>query len=90
MNKELIKRLPEYVDLEIVLDNTERWLGVYDKNCNTFLPFGFTHLHCLSSLPNFKEFWYETEKGNNWYFTNDGLVATYIDEGKKVFARFRK
>ena len=75
---------PEFVDLEIVKTGPY-YCCLIGEEIGTWEP-----IHCLPSLPNFKDFWYETEKGNKWYFTNDGLVATYIYEGKTVYARFRK
>ena len=81
---------PEFQDVEITRQGN--WLGITRPWAEDYphFPFDFTHLHCLPSLPKFKDFWYVTEQGNNWYFTNDGQVATYIDEGKTVYVRFRK
>lgn len=73
---------PEYVDLEIVA--LGGFLGIKSGNTDIF-PFPFTHLHCLPSLPTF-EFLHspgETFKITFWQ------VATKINEGKKVYARFR-
>ena len=85
---------PEYVDLEIV-KHTEVsnepfwWLGVW-KNADgkryDFLPFEFTHLHCLPSLPGFVGF---TEEDMLGCLVIE-KVASKISEGKTVFARFRK
>ena len=84
---------PEYVDLEIV-KHTEVsnepfwWLGVW-KNADgkryDFLPFEFTHLHCLPSLPGFVGF---TEEDMLGCLVIE-KVASKISEGHKVFARFK-
>ena len=89
---------PEYVDLEIVKfeqdlesgTQSSIWLGVHcDANGTEFLPYQFTHLHCLPSLPNFHCFYCkdntvgDCEMDVNW-------VSGMRDEGQTVFARFRK
>ena len=76
---------PEFVNLEIVIGGD--WLGVHraDAEGKVVLPHGFTHLHCLPSLPNFVEFYYKY--GITLSFIH---VAPKIFDGKKVFARFRK
>ena len=81
---------PEFVDLEIVKHSQGTveqtwWLGVWkysDLEEHKFLPYLFTHLHCLPSLPNFQGF-----------FVGDMRirceeVSTHM-EGKP-YARFRK
>jgi len=87
---------PEFVDLEIEIhmqqDHTS-WLGVHMTEQSEFLPHPFTHLHCLSSLPEFRCFWEENED-NSGYILNKafwmaGLVSIKRDEGHKVFARFQ-
>ena len=84
---------PEYVDLEIVAlkcSNFGRhveWLGVLSVSAD-FLPFDFTHLHCLPSLPNFDCFWIEDDDKKVVHIAIHH-VASYIREGKKVYARFR-
>lgn len=80
---------PEYVDLEIELDD-----GFYGacSDKGILLPFAFTHLHCLPSLPGFFCFWQE-EKNEGYKDTehiSPYVVATRIDGGMKVYARFRK
>ena len=85
---------PEFVDLEIVKHSKGTveqtwWLGVWkysDLEEHKFLPHLFTHLHCLSSLPNFEGFKEEHVEGT----LAIERIARYIHEGKKVFARFRK
>ena len=80
----------EFVDLEIVKHSQVTveqnwWLGVWkysDLEEHKFLPYLFTHLHCLPSLPNFQGF-----------FVGDMRirceeVSTHM-EGKP-YARFRK
>jgi len=75
---------PEFVDLEIVRHGD--FLGAF--NDPDVLPFNFTHLHCLPSLPKFHSFVYTKVNGvEEWLPTVS--VASEIDEGHKVFARFR-
>ena len=82
---------PEYVDLEIIELNQDagKWLGVLQALEPTvdFLPYSFTHLHCLSSLPNFEEFHTKHDKGRQIILSEH--VANRISLGKTVFARFR-
>jgi len=79
----------EFVDLEIKIIDNGRHLGVNTQGKLHF-NYGVVCLYELSSLPNFFDFWYKTEKGDKWCFTNNGLVATYRAKGKTVYARFRK
>ena len=97
---------PEPVDLEITKCSDAKgvfWLGCWsEEHLKPFvdgvsLPHSFTHLHCLPSLPNFVCFWEETEtdKDKTGYrldkaFWIVGLAADKADEGKKVYARFRR
>lgn len=81
---------PEYVDLEIKVHNDEdiKWLGVYNNDAPSgLMPYFFTHLHCLPSLPNFERFYLE-DKGVKWPTVTED-IATRIDEGETVYARFR-
>ena len=75
----------EYVDVEIVEfeQHSGKWLGVPSE----FLPYQFTHLHCLPSLPNFVGFWCNPDR--NIPYLPFVLIAKKVSEGKKVFARFR-
>ena len=76
---------PEFVDLEIRSDSTNDWLGVPDCGGNyDWLPYHFTHLHCLPSLPNFVGFHYDEETTVRF---ED--VANLIDKKDTVFVRFR-
>lgn len=83
---------PEYVDLEI--DLHEGWYGVWSPckdDESITLPFRFTHLHCLPSLPGFFCFWQE-ENGEGYKDTEHisfEVVATAISPDNTVFARFR-
>ena len=91
----------EFVDLEIVkhaegAPEQTWWLGVWADE-RVGLPYAFTHLHCPPSPPNFVCFWEETEtdKDKTGYrldkaFWIVGLAADKADEGKKVYARFRR
>ena len=87
---------PEFVDIKIKENACSRagygkdvvWLGIFDRDCPFELPHFFTHLHCLSSMPRFREFWYQ-DIVTRISFTDDGIVATHKDEGKTVYARFR-
>jgi len=84
---------PEFVDLEIIKDNFG-WLGILDVEPPIAPKADFTHLHCLPSLPGFQCFW-EEPKGFHGYMLNRafwtiGLVSPKLDEGKTVYARFRK
>ena len=82
---------PEFVDLEIDEDieisTGIRWLGVHKDEKSSFLPYLFTHLHCLPSLPNFERF-HENDDDEDDFLSIE-WIATNIDEGKKVVARFR-
>ena len=79
---------PKFVDLEVVTSGG--FLGVVKpSNDSADLPFIFTHLHCLPSLPGFKEFWYYREFGHRVDFCCYGKVAPLRDRGETVFARFR-
>ena len=88
---------PEFVDylIEICEDTCceeGHFLGVKKKlDNNPNLPHEHTYLYCLSSLPNFKCFWYKSNIGiKSIEFKNIGEVATLIEEEKQtVFARFR-
>ena len=80
----------EYVDLEIVSRacsdigaSGAQWLGVLSSA--SFLPWNFTHLHCLPSLPNFECFW----KNNPHEEIYVDIVARNIRNNYKVYARFR-
>ena len=81
---------PEFEDVEIKEFTTNRLGIIYRQKCFTNPNSIMIPIHELPSLPNFKDFRYETVKGNKWCFTNDGLVATYRAKGKTVYARFRK
>ena len=87
---------PEYVDLEIELEECKdehgelrRFLGVWNTPKSFFLPYQFTHLHCLPSLPNFEGFIRKPTMTieEKWFLQG---VAKQISEGHKVYARFRK
>ena len=88
---------PEYVDLEIVKGN-DNFLGIHRRIFNDPpIPFSFTHLHCVPSLSGFNCFWHDEGPGiaGKGYmlknaFWSIGLVSPKKDEGKKVYARFRK
>lgn len=72
----------EYVDYEI--SSRDGWLQAYAPvNKNVLL----LQIHKLPSLPNFEGFWRDNN-GAEWNLpiTN---VANNINEGHKVFARFR-
>ena len=76
---------PEFVDYEIEMCEGG-FLGVHKKfDDNRVLPHEQTYLFCLPSLPNFEGF---IEKGVGGTLAIE-RVARYIDEGKKVYARFR-
>jgi hypothetical protein len=88
---------PEYVDCEIVkhaqgdIEQTW-WLGVWKSSRGKiykFLPYEFTHLHCLPSLPNFEGF-HSKENQISEFHLSITAVSRIVDEGKKVYARFRK
>ena len=72
---------PEFVDLEITVNG--QWLGIVSNDIKV-LPFVFTKLYELPSLPNFVEFRYEN--GITLYFIH---VASKVAQGNKVFARLR-
>lgn len=77
---------PEYVDFEIELD--DGFYGARSYTCNykgVLLPFTFTHLHCLPSLPEFDHFF--LEGGQIQHLEH---IAESIHNGAKVYARFRK
>ena len=80
---------PEFVDLEIVqnTDRADKWLGVHGA---LLASYDFVDLHCLPSLPKFKEFWYYREFGHRVDFCCSGKVASLRDRGETVYARFRK
>jgi len=95
-----LKPEPEFVDYLIeVCDGEEgdesdlkSFLGVKQKlDNNPILPHGHTYLYCLSSLPGFHCFWVDDGGGYRLdkAFWIVGLVSSKIDEGKKVYARFR-
>ena len=73
---------PEFVDLEI---KSEQMLGVYRRE-HKFLPYNFTNLHYLPSLPNFAGF----HREGLTVSLDLEYVAKYIFEGKKVYAKLRK
>ena len=75
----------EFVDYEIEMCEGG-FLGVHKKfDDNRVLPHEQTYLFCLPSLPNFEGF---IEKSVDGTLAIEN-VARYIDEGKKVYARFR-
>ncbi len=85
---------PEFVDLEIkkgfikndiqCLHRVER-LGVYDADCPFELPYYFTLINQLTSLPNFVEFRYENG------ITVDLIhVASKVAQDRKVYALLRR
>lgn len=84
---------PEYVDLEIERCSDSEgivWLGAWSEEHikpsekGMKLPYPFTHLHCLPSLPGFDGF----EVDGNTIPTE--YVASNISVGCKVIAKFRK
>jgi len=82
---------PEYVDLEIVRDyqdSHDSWLGVWRKG-HKFLPYTFTHLHCLPSLPNFNKFWFTDDLTGKECKVLYSDVSNARDQDNKVFARLR-
>ena len=78
---------PEFEDIEITLDDADRWLGVWHREYR-FLPNGFTRLGDLPSLPNFKKFFYAV--GVTEHHISFDCIANMISQGNKVYARFRK
>ena len=86
---------PEYVDLEIELEECKdehgelrRFLGVWNTPKSFFLPYQFTHLHCLPSLPNFDGIWFRGENSQEvWIAFQETSSRVY--EGMTVYARFR-
>lgn len=73
----------EYVDVEICIGRNDT-LGAWDcANQNEWLP-----IHCLPSLPDFVKFWLSSPTSEP-YRANYTNIAGLIDEGKKVYARFR-
>ena len=81
---------PEYEDVEIKVFSTNRLGIVYRQKCFTNPNSIMIPLHELPSLPNFEGFWFDTDTGTRFNFTDDGPVATYRDEGKTVYASFRR
>lgn len=82
----------EYVDLKI--DLHEGFYGAWSpckEDESVVLPFRFTHLHYLPSLPEFDCFW--LDEGNSYRdgnsYVGPARIAGLMFEGKKVFARFR-
>lgn len=77
---------PEYVDLEIGFEGG--FCGFYGacSDKGILLPFAFTHLHCLPSLPGFVGFFYDDLN----FTARFEEVATKKRDGKNVIARFRK
>jgi len=82
---------PEYVDWEIVKGN-DNFLGIHRRIISNDppIPFSFTHLHCVPSLPNFDQFWWDSDTGTRFGSVCIESVARLRAEGKKVYARFRK
>jgi len=85
---------PEFEDLEIVkyyqgVAKQACWLGVWKEDYD-FLPYEFTHLHCLPSLPNFNKFWFTDDLTGKECKVLYSDVSNARDQGSKVFARFRK
>ena len=76
---------PEYVDIPIIKENGQGWLGITQQDDTDFpdYNYGFIHLHCIPSIPSFEGFWWMAVKVA---FTD---VARHVDEGDKVVARFR-
>ena len=89
---QILEDVPEFVDLEIIEfeQDSGKWLGVLMGGNEIILPYQFTHLHCLPSLPNFEGFYGEDDlvKGGSVFVFAEN-IARQISEGKKVFARFR-
>jgi len=82
---------PEYVNLEIVKGN-DNFLGIHRRifSNDPPIPFSFTHLHCVPSLSNFDQFWWDSDTGTRFGSVCIENVARLRAEGKKVYARFRK
>ena len=82
---------PEYVGLEIVKceQDSGEWLGVHSDGFS-FLPYQFTHLHCLPSLPSFVGFYYERAGGITPGSIFATSVAKKIRQGETVCARFER
>ena len=83
---------PEFVDLEIkVYDG--KLVVEWGQHAPIYPSSGicpdFTVINCLPSLPNFHCFWHEFQGGKVEFYT-DGKVSKLRDEGKIVYARFRK
>jgi len=74
---------PEYVDLEIDIEDV--FYGVWRTDDSAFLPYPFTSLHCLPSLPGFYRFFLEDAQTLHLEH-----IAERIHNGAKVYARFRK
>ena len=75
----------EYVDLEIQLH--EGFYGAWSPSKDDesiVLPFRFTHLHCLLSLPGFDHF----ERDTGQILLSEHVANAIYSDGK-VFARFR-
>jgi hypothetical protein len=86
---------PEYVDLEV--ESNKVWLEIKNTageggGSINYLPYGFTLLHCLPSLPNFDCFYVVAKdlKPNLTVEISLCEVAKHVSEGKTVYARFRK
>lgn len=85
-------RKSEYIDLPIV--QIEEWLGVQillkDEHFD-LLPFPFTHLHCLPSLPGFAGFWTRNKdiQCERYIPVPFERVPIERNEGRAVIARFK-
>ena len=76
---------PEVIDVPIVKNGN--WLGCWQDDVRIYLPHGFTHLHCLPSLPGFHCFWFK--EGNYEQNINFSSVSRKAEEGETVYAKFR-
>jgi len=79
---------PEFENIEVKRADCDGydWLGIHDGGCSFSLPYAFTHLHCLPSLPNFECFYRKDTCAN--VFAD--RVSRCISKGQTVYARFRK
>jgi len=77
---------PEYIDIEITEE--DGWLGIDCKRLyKQELQYPFLHLHCVPSMPNFANFWRGNDKEIYVHFQD---ISQLINQGRTVYARFRK